>query len=129
MAGRDSLRLPKLVGDSLAAIGRIGRARSPREACGLLLPHPDALDRVVIELPNRSLTPDFEYEFKAEDAAIELEAGHRDGWHLIDEVAIWHTHPAGLIGPSDQDVARKIPGVHYLVVALDEDGSNIPTWF
>jgi len=129
LAGSESLRLPRLMGDSLAVIGRIGRARSPAEACGLLLPHPDALDRVVIELPNRSLTPDREYEFRAEDAGIELAAGRWE-WDVDGfGVVIWHTHPAGLIGPSEQDVMRKISDVDYLVVALDNDGSNIPTWF
>lgn len=126
MVGSESLSVPELTGTALEAIGRIGRARFPREACGLLLPHPDALDRVVIELPNRSLNPEWEYQFTGDDAGMELAAGK---WNHHDDVAIWHTHPHGSIGPSDQDIMRKLTDINYLVVALLDDGSNIPEWF
>lgn len=133
MAGSESLRVPKLASNALAVIARIGRTRSPREACGLLLPVPDSLDRIVIELPNRSLNPLREYEFSVDDVQLELEAGHWSDVHPDqgdwDEVAIWHTHPGGAIGPSNEDSKMRVEGIPYLVVALHGDDEITATWF
>lgn len=110
----------------LALIDSIGRSRMPREACGLLLPVPDRLDRRVIELPNRSVGRG-EYEIWSEDAALELRH-YDDVDEELGRIAIWHTHPSGLVGPSRGDHLYRHPDVPYLVVTLSPEGP-IDEWF
>lgn len=125
MLASGSLSVPKVSDESLAAIARIGRTRSPQEACGLLLIDLDATNQRVIELANQSERPQTSYEFRAENVATTLAGDPLAGV----EVVIWHTHPGGSVGPSTEDVQNKLEGVPYLVVALFNNGTMIPQWF
>jgi proteasome lid subunit RPN8/RPN11 len=116
-----------LTPEMVAEVGRIGELRSPTEACGLVLPRP-LKGRWIVELPNRSLEAD-SYELWSDDIACVLEswleeAAEQDWARLT----VWHTHPAGNVGPSRSDLECKRPEVSYLVVALTPDGP-VPTWF
>lgn len=113
----------------LEKINRIGQDRLPNEACGLLLPS-DWHGEQVIELPNRSLRPHDEYIIWPDDVEVAIgEWAHQVDHDARNAVAVWHTHPAGNIGPSPGDLAKRIEGAAYLVVAYQGDGSWIPTWF
>lgn len=120
MATERSVVIPEITDDQLASIERIGLLRAPNEACGLLLMSPHR-GRTIIELPNRSLTPQDSYQFHGTDAKLELE-GYDDG------VIVWHTHPGGGIGPSRNDMRTRHPEFWYLVVALTDKGP-LPTFF
>lgn len=114
-------------------INRIGRDRSPNEACGIILPIPrrvgEGPESQVIELPNRSLQPSA-FKIQTADILTELEDWLQSNTQFeLEHLAVWHTHPAGNIGPSGRDMRYRIPDVPYLVVALQDDGSAIPTWF
>lgn len=77
----------------------------------------------VKELPNRSLEP-HTYRVDSADILLALE-----GLDDVEEVAVWHTHPSGLVGPSRLDMVQRPPeGIFMVVVALTEDGP-IPAWF
>lgn len=107
-----------------------GRLRSPVEACGIILPRPKPGQNSasqVIELPNRSLEQ-AAYKIEVDDIRLELGPEISDRT-LIDHLAIWHTHPAGNVGPSRSDMQKRREGLAYLVVALQDDGTAIPSWF
>lgn len=128
MVASESLSVPRVTDEALDRIMHIGRTRSPAEACGLLLIDDSSLDQRVIELANRSKSPTDHYEFSSADVSIALD-NNGVNQDLVGEVAIWHTHPGGSIGPSTDDMLTKIEGVPYLVVALLDDGTTIRTWF
>lgn len=76
----------------------------------------------VIELPNRSLHAG-SYVIEPGDLRMAL-----DDVGDAEEVAIWHTHPSGLIGPSEGDLRHRLPEIPMVVVALTDCGPH-PTWF
>lgn len=128
--GSSSVTGPPLLTDDspeLLEITCIGETRRPLEACGVLLPTPYA-DSRVIELPNR-LQSEGEFAIWGSDIRLSL-----SGWlakatqEEIAQMTIWHTHPEGNIGPSRVDLAHRLPGVYYLVVALTNDGP-VPTYY
>lgn len=124
------MNFPVLEQDDLTEIERIGRLRSPNEAVGALLPksHPFR-GRTVVELPNRSETPKDGTTLLLDDLRLELEE-----WILetpeeqVGELIIWHTHPGGLLGPSEEDMEQAVPGVPFLVVTLYPHKA-VPTWY
>jgi proteasome lid subunit RPN8/RPN11 len=77
----------------------------------------------VKELPNRAMA-DGTYRVDAGDIRMVL-----DGLEEVEDVAVWHTHPSGFIGPSKGDMQnRPDPNIFMLVVALTEHGP-VATWF
>lgn len=117
-----------LDGSQVAEIGRIGLERRPSEACGILLPYPWK-GRQVFELPNRAELHHDKFEMHSDDIVITLQdwvdSTPEATWDML---TVWHTHPAGNIGPSKADLEERSEHCGNLVVALTEDGP-IPTWF
>lgn len=114
--------------DALREIYSLGILRQPAEACGLLIDRayikPDGRHSHVLELPNRTLETTGQYVIEPTDISYVLQ-DHQD----VEEVAVWHTHPSGFIGPSAGDLAcRPHPNVKMFVVALTPDGPRA-TWF
>ena len=111
---------------ALPEIEKLGKLRAPVEACGILLDRPWWRGRemsFIKELPNRALEP-ASYRIDMADVMLALE-----GLDDVEEIAVWHTHPSGLIGPSRLDMVRRPPpDIFMIVVALTEDGP-IPAWF
>lgn len=113
---------------ALSEIEALGRKRAPTEACGLLLDIPrkkaDGTVSAIIELPNRSLIGGGTYRIDPEDIRLALE-----NLEEVEDVAIWHTHPSGFIGPSQGDMKnRPDPGIYMVVIALTDNGP-VATWF
>lgn len=112
-------------------IAHIGRATSPNEACGLLLPTP--INGVqVIQLPNRSLEPQDSVEMRGEDMLLALEQIFQDDFpeELIPGLTVWHTHPGGNVGPSRFDLENKPAHMKSLVVTLFKDKrAPLATWY
>jgi proteasome lid subunit RPN8/RPN11 len=109
-------------------LDKIATDRLPNEACGVLLPLPWNGSQI-IELPNRSLRPHDEYVIWPDDVEVALgEWAHSVDHEARDAVAVWHTHPAGNIGPSPGDLKKRIDGAAYLVLAYTGE-AWIPTWF
>jgi proteasome lid subunit RPN8/RPN11 len=113
---------------ALPEIERLGKLRAPNEACGILLdiPRPkyDGTASAVIELPNRSLDGPGTYRIEPRDIQLALE-----NLEEVDDVAVWHTHPSGFVGPSRGDMEnRGDPDIYMVVVALTDAGP-IATWF
>jgi proteasome lid subunit RPN8/RPN11 len=125
--GSESLWSPRLQDEALHRIIALGRARSPAEACGLLLIDDSSPDQRVIELPNRSDTPHTSYMFTGDDIMIALENSRIAADDV--EIGIWHTHPGGRVGPSTEDQMKKLDGVPFLVVTLLDDNTTITDWF
>jgi proteasome lid subunit RPN8/RPN11 len=98
--------LPKII--------EIGMARLPNEACGLVVPDLDEpAAQWVHELQNRSKDPLNSYAI--DPMTIYDLRSDRETW---SSVLVWHTHPSGHVGPSQQDWDDRLPDVKYLVVAL-----------
>ena len=96
-----------------------GRAESPMEACGLILPN-----LRVVRLPNRHPTsPADSYLIEAEDLINVItefidEAGVDPAEVNRSHFVIWHTHPSGHVGPSRGDLDNRLEGFQYVVVTL-----------
>lgn len=116
--------------DMVMEIARIGDLRSPSEACGLLLPTP--VNGVqIIELPNRSMTPQDDFEMRGTDMLMALEQVFQGDFpeQLIDSLTAWHTHPGGNLGPSRFDMKNRPARLKSLVVTLYPDRPPQATWF
>lgn len=112
---------------ALPEIHELGLHRKPLEACGLLLDigwrRSDGRLSYIKELPNRALVPG-QYRIEAGDIQLCME-----GLDDIEEVAVWHTHPSGMLGPSEGDLHYRLSDdIPMLVVALTDAGP-VPTWF
>src|SRR4051812_48232420 len=113
---------------ALTEIEKLGRLRAPNEACGLLLDmpwqKPDGSVSFIKELPNRSMDGEGTYRVDAGDIRMVL-----DGLEEVEDVAVWHTHPSGFVGPSQGDMRnRPDPNIFMVVIALTEHGP-VATWF
>jgi len=123
------LAVPLQIEDSkeLELIEAIGHRRAPLEACGILIPTPHKGSKV-IELPNRANKPN---SFMVWGNDIREALGE---WLTLasDEefgkVTLWHTHPAGGVGPSRIDMRSRAKGLHHLVVTLTKDGP-VPVFY
>lgn len=113
---------------ALPEIEKLGKLRAPNEACGILLDIPrskaDGTVSPIIELPNRSMGGPGSYRIDPDDIRLAME-------HLeeVEDVAVWHTHPSGFVGPSKGDMQnRGDPNIYMVVVALTDHGP-IASWF
>ena len=109
---------------------RIGKARDPYEACGLLLAQPGTYEPLVVEVPNGSEEPETSYAFTTRQArAVIAQAMDEQERQFVeetidgrtpsfDDVVVWHTHPALTPGPSSADLANRDPRIQYLVIFL-----------
>lgn len=113
---------------ALTEIEALGKLRSPNEACGVLLDvpwrKPNGSLSWVKELPNRSVEGEGTYRVDAQDIRLVLE-----GLEEVEDVAIWHTHPSGYIGPSQGDMRNRPDSKIYMVVISLTDNGPIATWF
>lgn len=113
---------------ALKEIEELGKLRAPNEACGILLDtawrKPNGAPSWIKELPNRSMDGKGTYQVDSGDIRLVLE-----GLEEVEDIAIWHTHPSGYIGPSQGDMRnRPESSIYMVVIALTEEGP-IATWF
>lgn len=95
-----------------------GRAEEPNETCGIVTP-----DSEVVELPNSSTSPTDSFVIAEKDLVNAIEAYvERTGVNpeelTREHFIIWHTHPAGVVGPSAPDLKHRIEGFQYFVVSF-----------
>lgn len=113
---------------ALPEIEKLGKQRAPVEACGILLDMPwvksDGSVSWVKELPNRSMGGSGTYRVDPEDIRLALE-----GLEEVEDVAIWHTHPSGFVGPSKGDMENRPDANIYMVVVALTDAGPVPAWF
>ncbi len=109
-------------------IEELGKLRAPNEACGVLLDvawrKPNGSPSWVKELPNRSVAGEGTYRVDSGDIRMVLE-----GLEEVEDVAIWHTHPSGLIGPSRGDMRNRPDSNIYMVVIALTDQGPVASWF
>jgi len=92
----------------------LGMARLPFEACGVVVPDLEVpASEWVHELANRSPDPLNNYMLDPKTVA-----GLLVDPEVWDDVLIWHTHPSGFVGPSQNDMRQRDPRLKYIVVAL-----------
>ena len=112
-------RLPWASPEVVDQIVEIGKAESPREACGVISP-----DLRVVQLRNAHPTsPNDSYLIEIDDLVDSMvDYIHRSGVdpQLLtrSHFMVWHTHPSGNVGPSQGDIDHRIEGFQYLVVSL-----------
>lgn len=107
----------------LAKIEQIALRRAPAEAVGIIY------QSQVLELPNRSSKQNTNFLIKPADIVLALELEGIPLDNLANAgLVLWHSHPAGGVGPSRTDMKNKVPHFHHLVVAIAADGP-IPTFY
>lgn len=106
-----------LEGKLLSSIETLAYEASPAEAVGLILSTGE-----VVSLPNLA-EGNNSFRVSKEDIlqALSTESD-------FENVAFWHSHPAGGVGPSRTDMTNKMPFTYHLVVSL-VNGDLIPTWY
>lgn len=97
---------------------RITTKRAPEEAVGLI-----RFTGEVVELVNVSRTPQETFEVHKAQVVAALE----DDPDAL-RATLWHSHPGGVVGPSQVDIRSKTPFAYHLVVSLI-DGDIVPTWY
>lgn len=112
----------ELSGPVKAALHLHALQAAPNEAVGIIA------GGLVYSLTNTSESPRDSFAVDMQELKeIILALGIPLNW--IDEsVALWHTHPAGGVGPSRFDMRNRTPLKHHLVVSL-VDGDIVPTWY
>lgn len=103
-------------------IYRLGQKASPKETCGVILPTP--FNGVqVIEVENLAGDPENHFHTTGREIMIAIYE-----WLInatVEEsrsIILWHTHPKGGIGPSTNDLRKKVVDGYHLVVSLTDDG-------
>lgn len=89
----------------------IGMEEAPKEACGILVREFEGFR--VHQLTNRAEDPTRSFRIDA-DTLRQLALKPKT-W---TNVAVWHTHPGGLVGPSPGDLEHKVHHVKYIVVTI-----------
>ncbi|WP_198003250.1 M67 family metallopeptidase [Alkalilimnicola ehrlichii MLHE-1] len=107
-----ALTLPARERDRLA---RLGLARWPEEACGLMLGCDGRVRRLVL-CRNVAARRADRYLVHARDFLRWDRAAHRLG---LDILGVWHTHPDGGARPSGTDREQAWRGWSYLIAAVD----------
>lgn len=105
------------------------RAEYPREACGVLVWHPETRVRGHLDAINVAQDPERRFQFDGKTMK-KLRQYMTEGWKLE---AIWHSHPNGRLTLSADDIrdataaGRPLyPGVLYLVVGLIPRADRLP---
>lgn len=108
-----------------AAVRLAALSAWPCEAVGFIW-RPPGMPEAVIPLQNTSEAPENSYAIEVEEAARAFT--DFTGRDIVDvaegDLLLWHSHPSGFVGPSQGDLAEKLPGLRYMVVVLshtDED--------
>lgn len=114
---------PLIEGKLKRTLRRLVIDAAPNEVGGLIIDG----ERVHI-LQNRAANPSDTFEFQLEDLKLALEIQGVPVTEIIDRVTLWHSHPAGGVGPSRTDMRQKTPLAMHLVVALVEE-DIVPTWY
>lgn len=97
-----------------AALRRIldlGIEQAPEEACGILVNEFQGVR--IVKMINRAEDPTRSYQIDVK--TLKQLALKPKTW---SHVAVWHTHPGGLVGPSPGDLEHKLHNVHYVVVTV-----------
>lgn len=81
-------------------------------------------DDRVIELTNRAKNPEVNFSVSRRDILSML----HDQLDNLEDVALWHTHPGGGVGPSRIDMQQRLPFLSHFVVTLSESDIVI-TWY
>lgn len=96
---------------ALQKILDLGIEGAPLEVCGIVVR--EMVSFRVIQLTNRADDPMSSYVI--DSATLRQLALKPECW---GNVAVWHTHPGGEVGPSSRDLSTKVQGVKYLVVTI-----------
>lgn len=114
--------LPLIEGELKRSLLMRALNSAPREACGII--HKS----VAYSLANASSSPLDSFEFDRQHFKDLVEMLGIPLEDVAEEVILWHSHPAGGVGPSRFDMQNKTPLKHHLVVSLVEH-DIVPTWY
>lgn len=89
----------------------LGMEGAPEEVCGLIVNEDTGVQ--VVPLVNRS--PDPVHSYSIDNQTLRQLALKPKTWA---HVAVYHTHPGGVVGPSVGDLEHQIQGVKYVVVTI-----------
>lgn len=96
---------------ALEKVFDLGMEAAPEEVCGLIVNESKGVQ--VIPLRNRAEDPTSGYVI--DNQTLRQLAFKPSTW---SHVAVYHTHPGGLVGPSAQDLEHRIHSVKYVVVTI-----------
>lgn len=95
----------------------------PNEVGGIII-----AGKQVLVLTNHSGHPENQFLFYVSELR-QLTEDYKVPQNRIEEdVVLWHTHPAGGVGPSREDMKNRTPLKHHLVLSY-VDGDMVPTWY
>lgn len=108
----DSITLPtrELVKQTLFGWGM---EMLPKEACGLIVDDGHG-GYEVHHLLNTAPEPATGY--RIDPSIVGMVVANKAVWN--NSTVIWHTHPGGMVGPSDLDVRHAHVGLKYIVLSL-----------
>lgn len=105
-----------------AALHMLAINAAPHEAVGIIA------GGLVYSLANASPSPHDSFQVDMQELKNLILSLDIPLDRVADEVALWHSHPAGGVGPSRFDMQNRTPLKHHLVVSLVDD-KMVPTWY
>jgi proteasome lid subunit RPN8/RPN11 len=112
----------ELTPNILGAIHHLAMNAAPNEAVGIIA------GGLVSTLRNASLSPRDSFAVDLGELKQLILATGIPLENVNEEVVLWHSHPAGGVGPSRFDMQNRTPLKHHLVVSLVDD-TVVPTWY
>lgn len=108
---RGCLETMEILTSDIDQIAQWGMEAGYVEICGVLLTRSDGGPRLA-RVPNRADYPVREIAIDSDDfmdGLLELTGNPAEYLgDLADEIVVWHTHPGGLVGPSDIDKQARL---------------------
>lgn len=106
-----------------ATLQTLMKDAAPREVGGIIIS-----GKRVLVLTNHSDHPENQFLFYLSELRHLAEYYQVPLDRIEEDVVLWHTHPAGGVGPSREDMRNKTPLKHHLVLSY-VDGDMVPTWY
>lgn len=121
--------------DELAdTVAALGRQSAPLEACGVAVPLVGG-SWAVVDCINHSANPRTSWETPGKEIAEAIRIacaeasffGHSTMDLSQEAPVVWHSHPGGNVGPSEEDMSRRVNGLRHAVIALRKDSTPLLT--
>lgn len=112
-------------------LAHLGRQSAPLEACGVAVPLAGG-SWAVVDFINHSPEPERSWRAPGKEVAEALRIACAEGSFFgapplqEEPPVVWHTHPRGNVGPSEEDMDKRVSGLRHAVLSMStcEDGSS-----
>lgn len=118
------------------ALASLGRQSEPLEACGVAVPLVGG-GWAVVDCMNHASDPRKSWETPGWEMAEAIRIACAEGKFFDcpaadlsqDSPVVWHSHPGGNVGPSEEDMSRRVNGLRHAVIAWPSGSTPRLTYY